>query len=48
VSCTILQGDWIDVLRTLPDESVHLVVTSPPYWGNNIVDKTTFSGYSAS
>ena len=29
----IIQGDWIDVLRTLPDESVHCVVTSPPYWG---------------
>ena len=21
------------MLRTLPDESVHCVVTSPPYWG---------------
>lgn len=29
----ILQGDCRDVLRTLPDESVHCVVTSPPYWG---------------
>lgn len=28
----ILQGDWIDVLKTLPSESVHCVVTSPPYW----------------
>lgn len=24
-------GDCLDVLRTLPDESVHCVVTSPPY-----------------
>jgi DNA modification methylase len=30
---TLYQGDWLDVLRTLPDESVHCVVTSPPYWG---------------
>jgi len=30
---TILQGDVLDQLRTLPDESVHCVVTSPPYWG---------------
>lgn len=30
---TILQGDCIDQLRTLPDESVHCCVTSPPYWG---------------
>lgn len=29
----ILQGDVRDVLATLPDESVHCVVTSPPYWG---------------
>ena len=28
-----LQGDCREVLRTLPDESVHCVVTSPPYWG---------------
>ena len=29
----ILDGDCRDVLKTLPDESVHCVVTSPPYWG---------------
>jgi DNA modification methylase len=29
----IKQGDWIDVLRTLPDESVQCCTTSPPYWG---------------
>lgn len=29
----ILQGDCRDVLKTLPDESAHCVVTSPPYWG---------------
>ncbi len=29
----ILQGDCRDVLKTLPDDSVHCVVTSPPYWG---------------
>ena len=30
---TILVGDALEQLRTLPDESVHCVVTSPPYWG---------------
>jgi len=30
---TLYQGDVLDVLRTLPDESVQCVVTSPPYWG---------------
>jgi DNA modification methylase len=29
----IINGDVLDVLRTLPDESVHCCVTSPPYWG---------------
>lgn len=29
----ILTGDCRDVLRTLPEESVHCVVTSPPYFG---------------
>jgi DNA modification methylase len=33
MTVTILKGDCRDVLRTLPDESVHCVVTSPPYWG---------------
>lgn len=30
---TLLNGDAVEMLRTLPDESVHCVVTSPPYWG---------------
>ena len=29
----IIQGDCRDVLPTLPEQSVHCVVTSPPYWG---------------
>ena len=29
----ILVGDCLERLRTLPEESVHCVVTSPPYWG---------------
>ena len=28
-----LQGDCIEVMATLPAQSVHCVVTSPPYWG---------------
>lgn len=27
------QGDVLERLRELPDESAHCVVTSPPYWG---------------
>jgi DNA modification methylase len=30
---TLYQGDALEVLRGLPDESVHMCVTSPPYWG---------------
>lgn len=33
MSIRILIGDCRDVLRSLPAESVHCVVTSPPYWG---------------
>lgn len=33
VTVRILNGDCRDVLKTLPDESVHCVVTSPPYFG---------------
>jgi len=29
----ILVGDAMDKLKELPDESVDMVVTSPPYWG---------------
>lgn len=29
----ILVGDALERLRDLPEESVHTVVTSPPYWG---------------
>jgi len=29
----IYQGHVLDVLKGLPDESVHCIVTSPPYWG---------------
>ena len=33
MSVRIITGDCREVLKTLPDESVHCVVTSPPYWG---------------
>jgi DNA modification methylase len=40
----ILQGDVIEMLRTLPDESVHCVVTSPPYWGLRDYGTGTWEG----
>ena len=33
MTVSILKGDCRDVLRTLPNASVHCVVTSPPYFG---------------
>lgn len=43
-SWEIKQGDWIEVLRTMPDNSVHCVVTSPPYWGLRDYGTATWSG----
>lgn len=43
-SWEIKQGDWIDVLRTMPDNSVHCVVTSPPYWGLRDYGTATWKG----
>jgi DNA modification methylase len=40
----ILQGDCREVLRTLPDESVHCVVTSPPYFGLRDYQTGTWEG----
>lgn len=33
MTTTILTGDCVEMLRTLPDQSVHTCVTSPPYFG---------------
>ena len=34
----IMRGHCLDVLRTMPDKSIHCVVTSPPYLlGSQIV-----------
>ncbi len=32
-TCEIRQGDCLDLLRQMPDESVNCCITSPPYWG---------------
>jgi len=31
-SYKVLQGHVIDVLRNMPEKSVQMVCTSPPYW----------------
>lgn len=30
---TIIHGDTLTILKTMPDEIVNCVITSPPYWG---------------
>ena len=30
---SLIQGDSVDLLQSVPDESIDLVITSPPYWG---------------
>lgn len=44
---TILLGDVRDVLPTLPDKSVQMCVTSPPYWGLRDYGTATWEGGDA-
>lgn len=41
---TLLTGDVIDCLKTLTDDSVQCVVTSPPYWGLRDYGTATWEG----
>ena len=43
----IIQGDCIEGMKTLPDESVHCVVTSPPYYGLRDYGTATWEGGDA-
>lgn len=42
MTATILQGDVLEVLRTLPSDHFGCVITSPPYWGLRSYDETAF------
>jgi DNA modification methylase len=33
MSYAIIQGDCLEILRHIPDNSIHCCVTSPPYFG---------------
>ena len=44
---TLLTGDVIECLKALPDDSVHCVVTSPPYWGLRDYGTATWEGGDA-
>ncbi len=45
---TILTGDAIEQLRTLPNESIQCCVTSPPYWGLRDYGTAAWEGGDAS
>ena len=40
----IFIGNCLDVLKTLPEESVQTVITSPPYWGLRDYGTATWTG----
>lgn len=40
MTATILQGDVLSTLRTLPPNHFGCVITSPPYWGLRSYDET--------
>ena len=42
--CTLYQGDALEVLRTLPDESFHMACTSPPFYGLRDYGTGTWEG----
>jgi DNA modification methylase len=35
---TVIQGDANELVRKLPDESIDVAITSPPYWGQRTSD----------
>jgi DNA modification methylase len=37
---TVIEGDCIDLIPQLPDASVDVLVTSPPYWGQRLSNGT--------
>jgi DNA modification methylase len=41
---TLHHGDVLDILPTLPEQSVHCVITSPPYWGLRDYGTGTWDG----
>jgi len=44
VTVRLIHGDCREILLTLPAESVHCVVTSPPYWGLRDYGTATWEG----
>ena len=37
---TVIEGDCLDLIPQLPDASVYVLVTSPPYWGQRLSNGT--------
>jgi site-specific DNA-methyltransferase (adenine-specific) len=47
MSFQIIQGDCIEGMKTLPDQCVHTVITSPPYYGLRDYGTATWNGGDA-
>ena len=48
----ILKGNALEMLKKIPDESIDMYITSPPYWGlrdygdeNQLGNEKTFEEY---
>jgi len=37
---TVIEGDCRDLIPRLEDESIDVLVTSPPYWGQRVSNGT--------
>jgi DNA modification methylase len=37
---TVVEGDCLALIPKLPDESIDILVTSPPYWGQRLSNGT--------
>lgn len=37
---SVVEGDCLDLIPSLPDKSVDILVTSPPYWGQRVSNGT--------
>jgi len=44
INRTILQGDVLDKIKELPEESIDCIISSPPYPGDSGITKLMVSG----
>ncbi|BDI20668.1 hypothetical protein ANSO36C_64700 (plasmid) [Nostoc cf. commune SO-36] len=42
---TLLLGDSLEMLGTIPDQSVNCCITSPPYWAGQEAASERYTGF---